>query len=349
MMKRRNGRTIKGALARACALAIALAPAAAEAQEQVKLKFADWLPTTHDTSAQGATVFAQKAEELGAGAIKIDYFPAEQLGKAADALRLAQTGVADIVNIAPAYITEKFPLSGVAELPNIYQDACDGSLAFMKLSEAGGILAEQEYKPNGMRMLFVAGLGSYRVLTATRPVESASGFNGLKLRTAGGAMDMAAAALGATSVRMPGPDVLASLSRGTLDGVFWPLQSVRPWGLQDTLSYLTPDLGVGSFTIIFAISEERLQKLPQAVQTALVEAGRYATEHHCRYTEDRERSIVASLESENGIKPIALPEADRTALTQRMNEVQDAWAKALDARGLAGGTTLAAFRDALAD
>ncbi len=329
------------------ALVIAAMPVMGAAQEKVALKFADWLPTTHDTSVQGANVFIEKAHELAGDSLEITFFPAEQLGKAGDSLRLAQTGVADIVNIAPAYITEKFPLSGVAELPNIYQDACDGSLAFMEMAQPGNILGEQEFARNDVRVLFVAGLGSYRVLTASKAVDAATGFEGLKLRTAGGAMDMAADVIGATSVRMPGPDVLPSLSRGTLDGVFWPLQSVRPWGLQDSLAYMTPDLGVGSFTMIFAISEKTWQKLPEEIQNALLEAGRFATEHHCNYTETAENDIAASLEAEDGIKSVPLPEADLNALVEKLNTVQETWAKALDERGLPGSDVLAAFRAAL--
>ena len=185
---------VGAAIATLCALP-------ATAQDTVKLKFADWLPPTHYTSAEGAVVLIEKAKELAGDSLQIDYFPAEQLGKGADMLRLGQSGIAEIVNIAPAYITEKFPLSGVAELPNIYQQSCDGSLAFDELATGDGILAESEWKPNGMKVLFVGGLGAYRLLTAEKQVNTAADIEGLKLRTAGGAMDMTAAAMKARRLR----------------------------------------------------------------------------------------------------------------------------------------------------
>jgi hypothetical protein len=83
------------------------------------------------------------------------------------------------------------------------------------------------------------------------------------------------------------------------------------------------------------------------VQSALTEAGRYATEHHCTYTETAEQSIAGSLEAEDGIKSVPLPKADFDTLVEKLTVVQEAWAKSLDDRGLPGSETLAAFRGAV--
>ena len=239
----------------AAVFALATVPGMASAQEKFELKFADWMPTSHPTPIHGAKAFIEKAQELSDGALTITYYPAEQLGKASNSLRLIQTGVADIANIAPAYMTEKLPLSGVAELPNLYDYACDGSLAMYDMSQPGGILYENEVASNDFRVLFVANYGAYRALNATRLVERAEDFEGMKIRTAGGAMDMTAQAMGAVSVRIPGPDAITSLQRGTLDGIFSPLQSVRPFGMHEALTSFTSNLAVGSFTLYYGISE----------------------------------------------------------------------------------------------
>ena len=51
------------------------------------------------------------------GAVSFEHYRPQQLGKAADMLKLAQTGVADIGYVAPAYVTDKMPVSEVAMLP----------------------------------------------------------------------------------------------------------------------------------------------------------------------------------------------------------------------------------------
>src|SRR5690606_39494548 len=60
------------------------------------------------------------SSDLSQGRIEFQYFPAEQLGKAKDLLTLVQSGAADIVDISPSYISDKFALSSVAELPAMF-------------------------------------------------------------------------------------------------------------------------------------------------------------------------------------------------------------------------------------
>ncbi len=326
--------------------ALGIATIQCASAQEVKIKVADWLPLSHYTYSEGAKVFMAKATELTNGKLQFQHFPAEQMGKAKDAVTLAQSGVADIVNIAPAYITEKFPLSGVAELPGIYEGACRGAYSMAAMVKPGGILHEQEYKPNGVRVLFTAALGGYRVLTATKRVNTAADFSGLKLRTAGGPMDQTAALLGANSIRMPGPDVLPSLSRGTLDGVFWPLQSLKPWGLEGALKFMTPNLSVGSFTMVYAISDKSWRKLSPEFQKALIDAGEFANKAHCEYVDRTEEKTIAELKS-GGLTAIALPEADVKKIQQGYLKIYADWADNLSKRGKPGMAVVEAFRGGL--
>jgi len=334
--------------ARSLASLCAVLSCAVAAQETVTLRVGDWMPESHHVSSHGGKVFMEKASELSNGRIKFQFFPAEQLGKAKDSLQMAQSGVADIVNIAPAYITDKFPLAGVAELPGIYAGACRGSYALHAMLEPGGEIYEAEYKPNGIRNLFSAAIGSYHVMTTNRRVDGMADFKGLKLRTAGGPMDQTAELLGAASIRMAGPEVLVSLQRGTLDGVFWPILSVKPWGIHSVLRYWTPNLGVGSFVVYWAISERSWSRIPKDLQDVLIEAGRYATKAHCEFVDSTEADEIKFLEAQ-GMTAVSLPEADVRAIAAHYGDIYQDWAKRLDDRGRPGSQILEAFRRRVAD
>lgn len=342
-MNKSNKAVIKNTL-----LGLALAGVPALASADVTLRFSDWMPLSHHTVAQGANVFIEKVEALSEGQINIQYFPAEQIGKAADKLSLAQTGVADMVSIAPAYISDRLPLSGVIELPGIYDGACSGSYAFAELTKPGGVLAEQEYTPNGVRVLFVGAQGPYRALTTERQLNSIEDFSGLRVRTAGGPMDMLARELDAVSVRLSGPDVLPSLTRGTLDGVFWPLQSVESWGLKDALGHMTPNVSVGSFNIVFAISERSWNRLSPELQDILVEAGEQATRAHCEFIEANEEKTIDDLIA-SGIESTPLSADDVRQVEASYQQIADSWANRLSERNLAGNEVLEAFTDAVAN
>lgn len=321
----------------------ALASAQAAAQEKVTLKFADWMPLSHYTVENAAKPFMEKAKALSDGRIDIQYFPGEQLGKAKDALTLVQSGVADIVDISPSYITDKFVLSSVAELPAMFSSACEGTEAVAALVEGDGMIARNEFTPQGVRVLVSVAYAPYKVLTVANAVDEVGDFEGLKLRTAGGAMDITASQLGAISVRMPGPDILPSLSRGTLDGTLAPLQSVEVFDLQTVLKHMTTDVSLGSFVTVYAISDRAWQSLGADLQKALSEAGDFATRNHCEYVDGAEKKVIAKLEGD-GVKANTMKPGQLAALEKELADVQEKWAATLDERERPGSEVLEAFR-----
>ncbi len=328
-------------------LATALLSAPLHAQETVKLKFADWMPVSHYTVIHAAHPFMKKATERSNGKIEFQYFPAEQLGKGKDLLTLLQTGVADIADISPSYISDKFPMSSVAELPAMFNGACQGTYAYAQLVKAGGVLAEREFKPNGVRVLVSVAYAPYKVLTTKKKIENIKDFSGLKLRTAGGAMDITANDVGAVPVRMPGPDILPSLSRGTLDGALAPLQSVKIFDMQTQLKHMTTDVSLGSFITVYAISERAWNRLPESLRAALTEAGDFASKNHCEYVDAQESKVVQELEKE-GVKGNKMAAGQLVALNTQLENVAVEWARSLDKRNKPGTAVLSDFRKAVA-
>jgi TRAP-type C4-dicarboxylate transport system substrate-binding protein len=331
----------------AAVASLALFCNAAHAQEKTKLKFADWMPLSHYTVTNAARPFMAKAIELSKGKLEFQYFPAEQLGKAKDLLTLLQSGAADIVDISPAYISDKFALSSVAELPAMFTTACQGTHAYASLARDGGILAEKEFKPQGVRVLVSVAYATYKVATINRKIETVKDFVGLKLRTAGGAMDMTTTRLGAVPVRMPAPDVLPSMSRGTLDGLLTPLQSMKVFDMQTVTKYMTTDVSLGSFITVYAISDRAWANLPGDLHDALTQAGQFATEAHCNYVDTQEPKVVAELEKD-GVKGNSMAPGQLKALNEQLALVGTDWAAALDKRNRPGSAVLTEFRKAVA-
>src|SRR5215217_1022313 len=97
------------------------------AQDSITLRVADHYSPEHLTAKYTIKFFMDRVKALTNGKVKFEYFPAEQLGKAKDMLSLTQGGIVDIGLVAPAYISEKMPLSAVAELPGTYATSCQGN------------------------------------------------------------------------------------------------------------------------------------------------------------------------------------------------------------------------------
>jgi len=315
-------------------------------QDKVVLKFADWLPQSHIIVVNGAKPFMEKVAELSGGKLEIEYFPSEQLGKAKDALALLQTGVADIANISPSYIPDKFSLPSVAELPGMYEAPCQGGAALAMLSGDDGVIGQREFRPNGVRPLVANVGGVYKVFTVGRPVRKAEDFSGLKLRTTGGAMDLAVSKLGGASVRMPGTDILPSMSRGTLDGTLLSIHSIKPFDLQTVVKYVTTDVRLGGFASYFAISDRAWDSLSEENRKVLRDAAEFAMKNQCNFVQGDEPKILEELAA-SGVESITMDEGELAKVDAALANVHTDWAKSLDARGRPGTETLEAYKSAL--
>src|ERR1700679_1866613 len=164
----------------------AMAPNSARADEPtITLRLADSLPVGHIIHEAVTKPFIEAVEKRTDGKVKIAHYPAEQLGKAKDLLRLTQSGVVDIGYIVPSYASDKMPLTAVAELPGGFRNACQGTAAYWALTRDGNFLAEKEFAPNGIRPLITFALPTYQILLSTRkPITSLADLEGLKIRTA---------------------------------------------------------------------------------------------------------------------------------------------------------------------
>ena len=121
--------------------------------QSIELRAADSFPTGHYIANNLAKAFMVSVGEKTAGKVTFKYFPAQQLGKAADLLSLTQSGVTDIGYVGPSYVSDKMPLSSVGQLPEAFNTACEGTKAYWEIAKPGGILDKAEFAPNGIRLL----------------------------------------------------------------------------------------------------------------------------------------------------------------------------------------------------
>jgi len=330
-----------------CCAALAIVLAWGEAANaQVTLRVADSFPIGHYIAESQTKPWMEKVKELSGGKVTFQYFPAEQLGKVKDLLSLTQTGVVDIGYVAPSFVGDKLPLAAVAELPEAFSTSCQGTLGFWAIAKPGGMLDKLEFAPSGMRTLFVLVLSPYQLYMAKDNITSLDVAKGKKIRTSGGAKELAVRALGATPVQIPTPDVREAVARGTVDGMLFPHSSIPPYDLTKQVKYATIGENFGSFIVTYMISLEKWKKLPEEVRKAMDEAGEWATRKGCKATDAREASDIEKLKA-GGVTFVKLSDSDHKQLAKTLAGVSQEWAKGLDARGKKGSEVLKAFQDGI--
>ncbi len=314
--------------------------------EPIKLRVADSFPKGHYLVKLVLEPWMEQVQKRTNNAVTFEHYPAQQLGKAADMLKLTQTGVADIGYVAPAYVSDKMPISEVAMLPGAFDHSCQGTLAYWKLARSG-VIAEQDYTTNNIRLLLSVSLPQYRILTVKQPVKGVADVNGLKLRSTGGAQDLTLRAIGAVPVRMAAPDAYESLSRGTMDGLLFPLESVVAYGADKLVKHSTDGVGFASFVVAYSISETAWKKRSPDIQKEMVDAAEDILPSACQEVQKADNETRKAMEAAGVHFETLQPEAI-AKFKDLMKGVGKAWAEGLDARGKRGSDALKEFNAAVA-
>ena len=330
------------ALGMLAAAALASQPAAAQDKKLV-LRVADQFPQGHFLPRYGIKPWMEQVTKATNGEVQFEYYPGEQLGKAKDLLSLVQSGVADVVLFAPSYASDKMPLSAVMELPGMFTSSCQGTLAHSKLAKEGGILAQREYAPNGVRVLFSAIYPPYQLVSAKRKIDGPKDMEGMKLRVLGGAMDLTVRKLKGVGVKMASPEAFEAISRGTLDGAIFSYGVTANYNIPT--KYATAGAGFGTAAAIFIISENRWKQLPGHVKKAMTEAGEVASRSTCAGMDKEEAGDLEKLK-QKGVTVVRWSEADKKEMNAILASVASEWAAEVDKRGKPGSEVLKAVLEA---
>jgi TRAP-type C4-dicarboxylate transport system substrate-binding protein len=332
------------ALAGLATVALSATPALAATTgtvAKIKLRVADSFPSGHYVPEYLIKPMMERLAADKSLGVEFEYYPAEQLGKSRDMLSLTEAGLVDIAYVAPAFATDKMPLSVVAELPLPFTGSCQGTMAYWNLAKPGGLIDRKEFAPNGVRLLFTLVLPPYQLFTLT-PFSNLKDITGRKIRTTGAAKELTLKRLGTVPIQIPTPDVYEALSRGTIDGMLFPFNSLRPYDLDKIKQYSTVGENFGSFVITYVISTKKWETLTPALQTALGSLGEELSRSACTKTENDEARDIAQAKK-SGLVLIPFKPAESTALRSVLSGVSLDWAKNLDRQRRGGTEVLNAF------
>jgi TRAP-type C4-dicarboxylate transport system substrate-binding protein len=143
-------------------------------------------------------------------------------------------------------------------------------------------------------------------------------------------------------VRMAAPDAYESLSRGTMDGLLFPLESVVAYGADKLVKYSTDGLGFGSFIVSYSISDNVWKKLSPEVQKAMIDVAEEMLPVVCQQVQKSDDETKKSLEAA-GIRFETLSADVTVKFKDAMKGVAKTWAEGLDARGKRGSDALREF------
>lgn len=283
--------------------------------------------------------WAEELEERSGGRVRVQVFPAMQLGgKASDLYGQARDGVVDLVWTSPGYSPGRFPLTEVFELPFVCGDAEATSQAMMEFYRKW---TQDEYADTHPLVFHSA--APAHIHTTDRPVRMLEDLAGLKIRVPSHASAATIEALGAVPVGMPVSDVYESLSRGVVGGVWVAWSIMQPFRLHEVTRTHT-EASLACVLFVLTMNKARYLGLPEEVRSSVDgSTGMALAKRMGRlWQDDEDTGRNLAVQRGNAIFPLS--ESERERWRSATTPVIEAWLEKVGAAGHDGEAMLADAR-----
>lgn len=307
-------------LLRLVAVVFALLPAMAVA-EPIKLKLAFFSSDRSHLYRSGAKPFVDAVNAEGQGRVEIEVHFSGKLG--ADLTKQSQLvldGTADIVYVVQPYELSSFPDSGAIELPGLYRDGREGTLAFTRLVAAGIMRGYDDF--------FVIGtFASEPESIHVRPrVASLADLKGKRIRTNNETETAILKRFGATPAFVPINETADAISSGKIDGALVPPVPMVEFGIGRVATNHF-FLRTACVPQSLLMSRKKFDSLPSDVQALIRKySGDWFTQNYIRINETATLAVMTQLESDTHRKVVFPSPADLLTANAVFTSIVDGYA-----------------------
>jgi len=225
----------------------------------IELKFNDYFPPPAK-QCKICEEFITDMDKLSDGRVKISFYPGGSLLTAPATFDGVVEGVADIGLAHVEYTPGRMPVTEVCDLP------LGSPSAWVSNHVANDFY--NEFKPEEWDQVHVLWLHTCppNVMITTKPVYKMEDLKGLTIRAPGSVGDTVKA-LGATPAPTPVMEVYDAMSKGVLDGVNIPFETLKTFKFAEVAEYVTSSWQVGNlYTFYVVMNKDSWNKLPQDVK-----------------------------------------------------------------------------------
>ena len=231
----------------------------------IKLKLANYFPTTHMNSVMLGK-FCEELNKKLAGKVEITQYTGGTLLTAPKMAAGVATGIADLGFSHCSYTRGRFPVMEIMELP----------LGFPSPWIAGHVSNDfyDKFKPkewDGYHLIVFCTSPVNVLQTLSKPVKTLEDLKGMKIRGTGRIGDIAKA-LGAVPMPIEIVDTYEALRRGVVEGNFGPLEQLKGFKIGEIEKYVTASWHIGSvFSFYLVMNKAKWNSLPADVQKTITE------------------------------------------------------------------------------
>jgi TRAP-type transport system periplasmic protein len=314
---------------------VAGASGVAKAAETVTLKLHHLLPPVAMAHKAMLVPWAEKVMKESAGGLKIDVYPAMQLGgKPPQLAGQAADGVVDIVWTVLGYTPGRFTKTEVFELPFMHTNTTATNKA---LTEYVGKHGEEfsDYK------LIAVFAHAGQAFHSHDPIRKASDLKGMKIRTPTRTGGWMIEAMGATPIGAPVPKIPELLSKKIVDAVLIPYEVTMPFKTYEMVDFHTTLGGAkvsrpNTTVFMIAMNKAKYESLSPAMQKVIDNNSGAALSEWLGEIWDAAENPGIAKAKESG--ELIVMSAEETAKLRTMTEkpVTDRWIAEMAKKGVDG-------------
>ena len=288
-MKKRQGAIIAMALL----LFSGMVPAGTAQSQSWNFKLGT--PTAPDHAYNiGAKKFAELVAQRTAGRVKIDVYPANQLGNERDMVEGLQLGTVDLVVSSTGPLGGFVPQIFVVDLPFLFRDK---QHAYKVLDGPIGKELLDAFTPKGIRGLAFWENGFRHITDNVRPIEKPEDLRGIKIRTMENKIHLATfKAFGASPTPMAWSEVYTALQQKTIDAQENPIAVIYTSKINEVQKYLAL---TGHFYSPAALlmSEKAFAALPEDIRKIMLDTAVECANFERNYLGDTETRQLEELKA----------------------------------------------------
>lgn len=312
--------------------------------EPITLKFAVSQAESHSLYEGAFVPFMEKVTEATDGQVEFEFYPSEQLGKAADLYQLTSDGVTDLSFFIASYDPSSLPItSGLVSLPGLYDTAHEGTVALHELVQQD-IVLETDFLNNGVRPVFSYALPPYELWTRGKEIKAPKDLKGEKVRVTGEILNKLVAKFGATPINMTAAETYEGFERGVFGAVALGAGSLKDYSLEELAEFGTYGVSFGGLSSNILINEKVYESLPEHVQKALMEVGAEMSVAYAQHFDEVTQEVMQKFIEEGG-EVHELSDAEKAEWQAVYDEFEQEWLDAQNNKDLK--SVLESYRSAV--
>nr|WP_319388016.1 TRAP transporter substrate-binding protein [uncultured Cohaesibacter sp.] len=309
-----------------------------------ELVLSSWLPPRHQLVVGAIKPWAKQVEEVTEGRVTIRVL-AKPLGAPPAHYDMARDGVADITYGLHSFVNDgRFLRSRVGQFSFLGNDAVSVSKSFWTVYTED-LDAAAEHEGTHILGLFTHGPGA--LLSKDKHFKAASDFSGFKVRTPGGYPADLLKGMGATTLFMSSGEVYEKLTRGVIDGVCMPLDSLLAFKLEKHLTdVMTVSGGLYNTSWFLVMNQAKWDGISPEDQEAIMSVSGLAFSELAGKAWDEKDAEGFEATGKAGINVYPADDAVLDQLLSVAAPLEKAWVEEVSAQGFDAAGALAKMQTA---